>query len=161
MIEERRRWLGLAVIMLTAGVIGLHAVTPAPGIPVGTAIAETTGSMGASEERLLLYVDREPSIGETVVWDAERFVDRDHYVHHRVVARTPHGWLTAGDAVPHVDQAMGWAYLDEQNLIGVTVLSIPLGPVRSLLGLGGAGVLLVFGSIEAVGGVERLLDPGS
>lgn len=123
---------GLALATLaTLAVLGTIVLTPAYALPVGT--GTTYGdSMGNDGAQAVVYTTLlEPDVGDEVVFDAG---GRYGVTHHRIVDRTPEGFVTKGDAVPRVDQneAPGaMPYVTEENLRGVVIAAAPLALVRA------------------------------
>lgn len=65
------------------------------------------------------------SPGDVVVFRSE---EKDAYVTHRIVAETPEGYLTQGDANPSTDQASGSPPVEESAVVG-RVLTVGGDPV--------------------------------
>lgn len=127
-------WVTSGVALATLAVLavlGTIVLTPAYALPVGT--GTTYGdSMGNDGAQAVVYTTLlEPAVGDEVVFDAG---GRYGVTHHRIVDRTPQGFVTKGDAVPRVDQneAPGaMPYVTEENLHGVVIATAPLALVKA------------------------------
>lgn len=129
-------WLTAGAVLATLAVLvvlGTIVLTPAYALPVGT--GTTYGdSMGNDGAQAVVYTTLiDPSVGDEVVFDAG---GRYGATHHRIIDRTPEGFVTKGDAVPRIDQneAPGsMPYVTEENLHGVVIAAAPLALVKGAL----------------------------
>lgn len=140
---SKRTQLLLAVGFLFSAALlaALILLTPAYGLPVGTAVADGD-SMGHDSPQVVVYADT----GEIQTGDVIVFAAGGEYLRHRVVGESQHGYVTKGDANPTMDQP-GYPHATEGNIRGVTVAAAPLGAVQggllgllALLGLAGAWI---------------------
>jgi hypothetical protein len=90
--------LAVGVLLVSSAAAGSLLAGPAAGLPVGV-VAERGDSMGTPGPELVVYGPTDGAVGDVVLFQSEA-----GWLRHRVVARTPEGRLTQGDAEPHVDQ---------------------------------------------------------
>jgi len=121
-------WTRLGLVVAALAVVSL-----AVGVPARVGYV-TSGSMTPTltpgDGFVVVTVD-DPETGDIVTY---RSPERGGLVTHRVVAETPDGYVTKGDANPSTDQAAGLAPVDDAQVVG-TVLAVGGHPVV-LPGLG-------------------------
>lgn len=154
-----------AILVLAIAVLALTQ----PTLPVQPSYA-TSGSMSPTIDVGELYFvvqSDDAAVGDVITFYSEQ---RDQYITHRVVDRTPEGFITRGDDNPSTDQAGGFPPVDRSNLLG-KVLEVNGKPLT----IGGFGAiasrlqafripllilagLLIFAPTVLPGGTGRLPD---
>jgi len=116
------RRLAVVLALTTMLTLGWVAATPSTAIPVGIAVSEGA-SMGPHQiDDIVVYQGlTEPQIGEQVVYYAD---SRQTYILHRIVDKTPRGYIAQGDALPKTDVQYWNQYVTDKNYAGTVVFRL-------------------------------------
>ncbi len=154
---------GVVTVAGAAIVVVVLALTGRP-IPIGEVASGSMEPALAAGDRFLALPPW--LLGGVEVGDIVVFETGGRFMTHRIVERTPSGFLTAGDANPFLDQARGIAPLGKNDIVGIvpTVGDTPVALPASIIpdiGVGrqwllGFGVAIVFAMVTTRAGMSSL-----
>ena len=158
MTQHATTVLAVALIAVgTVGIVGAGLILVPADAPVSASTTDpATDSMGYGTPTVLLYVNADASVGDTVVFETDQGL-----IGRRIVDETEDGYITKGDANQRVDQhgSVGSVGpVTESQVLSVVVATIPLAEaVGGLLAL----LLVLVGSAgwlyrrQVVAGLQR------
>lgn len=143
--------------IVTIGVVALGVVVIATaGLPVPVGVV-TSGSMEPVLSEGDIYLALPPVLlGGASVDDIAIFHGEDGWVVHRLVDRTEHGFITAGDANVFVDQADGAPPIPASAVEGIVpfVLGRPVAlPHLGIAPTHWQALIVGLGAVAAIGGI--------